>query len=94
MRNITAHDVASLRKETGAGMMDCKKALETCSSYDEARGFIRGQEQAIYLNKFTRVECISNQLGREFVKYCLGNKLTMSVQDSGKTLKLFIDEEE
>lgn len=25
---ITARDVAKLRKQTGAGMMDCKKALE------------------------------------------------------------------
>ena len=28
MSNITAADVAKLRKSTGAGMMDCKKALE------------------------------------------------------------------
>ncbi len=28
MTTITASDVAALRKQTGAGMMDCKKALE------------------------------------------------------------------
>jgi len=28
MSTITASDVAALRKQTGAGMMDCKKALE------------------------------------------------------------------
>ena len=28
MANITAADVAKLRKQTGAGMMDCKKALQ------------------------------------------------------------------
>ena len=27
MANITAKDVATLRERTGAGMMDCKKAL-------------------------------------------------------------------
>ena len=27
MTNIKAVDVAKLRKQTGAGMMDCKKAL-------------------------------------------------------------------
>ena len=27
MANITAKDVAELRSKTGAGMMDCKKAL-------------------------------------------------------------------
>ncbi|MDD3525949.1 MAG: elongation factor Ts, partial [Bacteroidales bacterium] len=28
MVNITASDVAKLRRQTGAGMMDCKKALQ------------------------------------------------------------------
>src|SRR4051812_37946266 len=28
MAEISAKDVAALRKETGAGMMDCKRALE------------------------------------------------------------------
>jgi elongation factor Ts len=30
MPEISAKDVAALRKQTGAGMMDCKKALEAC----------------------------------------------------------------
>ena len=30
MATITAKDVAALRERTGAGMMDCKKALMAC----------------------------------------------------------------
>jgi elongation factor Ts len=33
---FTAKDVAELRKQTGAGMMDCKKALEECEGDLEA----------------------------------------------------------
>ncbi|MGI8498558.1 MAG: translation elongation factor Ts, partial [Gemmatimonadaceae bacterium] len=29
--NFTAKDVQELRQRTGAGMMDCKKALEECN---------------------------------------------------------------
>jgi len=36
MSNITATDVAKLRSQTGAGMMDCKKALEEANGDMEA----------------------------------------------------------
>ncbi|MFM8237707.1 MAG: translation elongation factor Ts [Actinomycetota bacterium] len=36
MPDISAKDVAALRKTTGAGMMDCKKALEECGGDVEA----------------------------------------------------------
>ena len=39
-----AKDVARLRQETGAGMMDCKRALtETNGDFEEARDFLRKQ---------------------------------------------------
>lgn len=39
---IKAADVAKLRKMTGAGMMDCKKALmEAEGDYDKAKDIIR-----------------------------------------------------
>ena len=39
---IKAADVAKLRKMTGAGMMDCKKALiEADGDYDKAQDIIR-----------------------------------------------------
>jgi elongation factor Ts len=34
--DISAADVKSLREKTGAGMMDCKKALAECSGDQEA----------------------------------------------------------
>jgi elongation factor Ts len=39
---VTAAEVAKLRKMTGAGMMDCKKALiEAAGDYDKAKDIIR-----------------------------------------------------
>ena len=44
MANITAADVNKLRKMTGAGMMDCKKALAaTDGDYRAGRAGLRGQ---------------------------------------------------
>jgi elongation factor Ts len=40
--SFTAHDVKALRESTGAGMMDCKKALqETDGDIDAAKQFLR-----------------------------------------------------
>ena len=48
MADIKAADVAKLRKATGAGMMDCKKALqEADGAFDRAVEIIREKGQAI-----------------------------------------------
>ena len=48
MAEIKAADVAKLRKTTGAGMMDCKKALqEADGDFDKAIDLIRQKGQAI-----------------------------------------------
>lgn len=48
MADIKAADVAKLRKATGAGMMDCKKALqESEGDFDRAVEIIRKKGQAI-----------------------------------------------
>ena len=48
MADIKAADVAKLRKSTGAGMMDCKKALqEADGDFDKAVDLIRKKGQAI-----------------------------------------------
>lgn len=40
--NYTAADIKALREETGAGMMDCKKALEESNGdMDKAREWVR-----------------------------------------------------
>ncbi len=45
---ITAQDVNKLRQETGAGMMDCKKALtEADGNFDKAKEILRKQGQKI-----------------------------------------------
>src|SRR5687767_14300873 len=42
MANVTAADIKALREETGAGMMECKKALEESSgNMDKAREWIK-----------------------------------------------------
>src|SRR5687767_14597055 len=53
MANISAKDVAALRARTGAGMMDCKKALEeTNGDIEKAvdllrqRGITKGEKLA------------------------------------------------
>lgn len=48
MAKITAADVAKLRKQTGAGMMDCKKALtEADGNFQEAIEVLRKKGQKI-----------------------------------------------
>lgn len=48
MIQITAADVSKLRKTTGAGMMDCKKALqESNGDFDKAIEIIRKKGQAV-----------------------------------------------
>ncbi len=48
MAKIKAADVAKLRKMTGAGMMDCKKALsETNGNFEEAITFLRKKGQKL-----------------------------------------------
>jgi elongation factor Ts len=45
---ITAQDINTLRKQTGAGMMDCKKALtEAAGDFDKATEILRKRGQKI-----------------------------------------------
>ena len=47
MTSINAKDVAELRRRTGAGMMDCKKALaETGGDFDKATEWLRAHGAA------------------------------------------------
>jgi elongation factor Ts len=68
MSTISAADVAKLRRVTGAGMMDCKKALEEAEGvFDKAIEIIRKKGQAIANKRadrdasegvvFTKVTC-------------------------------------
>ncbi len=55
MVNITAADVNKLRKQTGAGMMDCKTALvEAEGNFDEAIAILRKKGQKIAAKRADR----------------------------------------
>jgi len=53
---FTAQDVSKLRATTGAGMMDCKKALtETNGNFDEAIKYLREKGIAAAAKKASRI---------------------------------------
>jgi elongation factor Ts len=53
--NITAADVNTLRKRTGAGMMDCKKALtEANGDFEKAIDILREKGQKVAANRSDR----------------------------------------
>lgn len=55
MANITAADVNKLRKQTGAGMMDCKKALvENDGDFEKAIDYLRKKGQKVAANRSDR----------------------------------------
>lgn len=55
MTQIKAADVAKLRKATGAGMMDCKKALqESDGDFDKAIDVLRKKGQKIAMKRAAR----------------------------------------
>ena len=56
MANITAKDVAELRAKTGAGMMDCKKALvEADGNLEEAVKILREKGLSAAAKKQSRI---------------------------------------
>ena len=55
MSEIKAADVAKLRRQTGAGMMDCKKALiEASGDFDAAIDVLRKKGQKVAANRADR----------------------------------------
>ena len=58
---ISAADVNKLRKQTGAGIMDCKKALEeTQGDFEAAIDFLRKKGKVRHYQEFgTRTEEIT-----------------------------------
>ncbi len=55
MANITAAEVNKLRQQTGAGMMDCKKALvESDGDFEKAVDYLRKKGQKVANNRADR----------------------------------------
>ena len=56
MANITASLVKELREKTGAGMMDCKRALQECDGdMDKAADYLREKGIADSVKKSGRI---------------------------------------
>ena len=56
MTNVSAQMVKALREKTGAGMMDCKKALgETSGNIEEAVDWLRKKGLSAAAKKADRV---------------------------------------
>lgn len=56
MANIAAKDVMELRKKTGIGMMECKKALvEAEGDFDQAMKILREKGLAVAAKKSDRI---------------------------------------
>ena len=63
--SISASDVAKLRKTTGAGMMDCKKALtEANGDFDRAIQIIREKGQAVASKRADREASEGNVIAK------------------------------
>src|ERR1044072_2562070 len=55
MAEITAADVNKLRQQTGAGMMDCRKALvESEGDFEKAIDYLRKKGQKVAANRSDR----------------------------------------
>ena len=79
MTTISAKDVGALRKATGAGMMDCKEALqESGGDYDGALDFLRKKGQKVAAKRADRdanegvVVAVTNDAGTHSVVLALG----------------------
>ena len=73
---IKAADVAKLRKMTGAGMMDCKKALiEADGDYDKAQDIIRERGKLVAAKRADRSATegvvVSKIVGQKGYMLCL-----------------------
>ena len=81
---ITAADVKKLRDITGAGMMDCKKALaESSGDYEKAIEFLRkkGQKRIIVSFRATGEGHISSIVFRSGIIDEDNNELVLNMPD-------------
>ena len=70
MANITAAEVNKLRQTTGAGMMDCKKALvESDGDFELAIEILRKKGQKVAANRADRESTDRKSVVRERVSY-------------------------
>src|SRR5690606_18677608 len=75
----TAADVKNLRETTGAGMMDCKKALEETGDFQKAVDFLRAKGLAAAAKKQSRVAA------EGMITACVKGKLASLVEVNCET---------
>ena len=82
MANITAALVKELRERTGAGMMDCKKALVSCDGdMDKAIDFLREKGLAAAAKKAGRIAAE----GMVYATYCNECKVGVAIEVNAET---------
>ena len=81
MANITAQMVKELRESTGAGMMDCKKALQEAEgNVEKAVDILREKRFNQFMADEKRKEEIAND---EFALYAHMRKIGKEVKEHG-----------
>jgi elongation factor Ts len=90
MATITAADVNKLRKQTGAGMMDCKKALvEADGDFEKAVDVLRKKGQKVAANRADRdategaVIALTNKSNTQGVVVCVNCETDFVAKNEG-----------
>lgn len=96
--NITAAQVNDLRKLTGAGMMDCKKALvESNGDMEQAVDYLRKKGQKVSAKRADRdategvviaMEMFITTQNNETLKECYFNELMVDIYRLRKRIKI------
>ncbi len=97
MANITAKDVAELRKQTGVGMMDCKKALmEADGDFEKATVILREKGLATQAKKSGRVAAEGIVMSKTNADHTVGAVVEVNIETdfaaNNEEFKKFVDD--
>ncbi len=97
MANITAKDVAELRKQTGVGMMDCKKALvEADGDFEKATVLLREKGLATQAKKAGRVAAEGIVMAKTNADHTVGAVVEVNIETdfaaNNEEFKKFVDD--
>jgi len=97
MANITAKDVAELRKQTGVGMMDCKKALvEADGDFEKATVILREKGLATQAKKSGRVAAEGIVMSKTNADHTVGAVVEVNIETdfaaNNEDFKKFVDD--
>ncbi len=97
MANITAKDVAELRKQTGVGMMDCKKALvEADGDFEKATVLLREKGLATQAKKSGRVAAEGIVMAKTNADHTVGAVVEVNIETdfaaNNDEFKKFVDD--